>query len=278
MITESLALGRRAVIKWLRNPFAVFGALFQALFWLLLFGNSFNPANALSSSSLGRGSLGILQQTFGGAVNYITYLTPGVIAIVSLTTMSYMGVDVVMDRVDGYLDVIRSYPIPRASIYLGAMSLNMSKAMATAVITFVLAFVVPNGLRLAHGFGALDLLGFLFVFALLSAVFAGLFTGIGIAVKSVDSFFTLANLLTFPIMFTSTALFPVSFFPSWMKPIAQANPVSLASNAARLLIVNGPLSASQASAFAADVSGLVLYGALFAVLGIGMADRALRAR
>ncbi len=278
MISESLALGQRAIAKWLRNPFAVVAALIQAIFWLVLFGNSFNPANALSSSPLGGGSLGLFQQTFGGAVNYITFLTPGVIGIVSLTTMSFMGVDVVMDRMSGYLDTLSTYPIPRTSIYFGAVLQNMAKAMATAVITFVLALVVPNGLRLAGGFGILDLLGVLAVFALLAAVFSGIFTGIAISVKSVDSFFAVVNFLTFPIMFTSTALFPISFFPSWMKPFAQANPVSLASNAARLLIVNGPLSSSRTTAFTGDIAGLVLYGVSFTVVGILMARRALRPR
>ena len=278
MISESLALSRRAVTKWLRNPFAVVAALIQATFWLVLFGNSFNPTNALASSALGGGSLGVFQQAFGGAANYITFLAPGVIGIVSLTTMSFMGVDVVLDRINGYLDTLSTYPIPRTSIYLGAMFQNIAKAMATAAVTFVLALVVPNGLRLVPGFGIVDLFGVFMTFALLSAVFSGLFTGIAISVKSTDSFFALVNFLTFPIMFTSTALFPISFFPSWMKPFAQANPVSLASDAARLLIVNGPLSAAQTSAFTGDVVGLALYGLVFAVLGISMARRALRPR
>jgi ABC-2 type transport system permease protein len=277
LMQESLALAQRAITKWLRNPFAVAAALFQATFWLVLFGNSFNPANALSSPA-GGGSLGLFQQTFGGAANYITFLTPGVIGIVSLTTMSFMGVDVVLDRTSGFLDVVSSYPIPRTSIYLGAMLQNIAKAMATAVLTFVLALFVPNGLRLAGGFGALQLLGVLTVFGLLSAIFSGLFTGIAVSVKSTDSFFGLVNFLTFPIMFTSTALFPIAFFPGWMKPFARANPVSFASEAARLLIVNGPLSAAQASAFWGDIAGLALYGLLFAALGVLMAKRALRPR
>jgi ABC-type Fe3+/spermidine/putrescine transport system ATPase subunit len=61
--------------------------------------------------------------------------------------------------------------------------------------------------------------------SMLRTVFATLFTGI--AIKSTDSFFAVINFLTFPIMFTSTAFFPISFFPGWLKPIAQANPITL---------------------------------------------------
>ena len=276
MISESLAIGGRAVTKWLRNPFAVIAALIQATFWLVLFGNSFNPVNAISSSQLGGGSLGFFQQAFGGATNYITFLTPGVIGIVSLTTMSFMGVDTVLDRMSGYLDTLSTYPIPRSSIYFGAMIQNITKAMGTAVVTFILALFVPNGLRLVAGFSTTDVLGTLLVFTLLSLVFSALFSGIALSVKTTDSFFAFVNFLTFPIMFTSSALFPLSFFPAWMKPFARENPVSLASEATRLLIIHGSLSGAQISSFAGDVAGLLLYGVVFVALGVLMARNALK--
>jgi len=278
MISESITIGGRAITKWLRNPFAVVVSLVQATFWLVLFGNSFNPANAISSTPLGGGSLGVLQQAFGGAVNYITFLTPGVVGIVSLTTMSFMGVDVVLDRINGYTDMLSTYPIPRTSIYFGAMLQNITKAIATAVVTFSLAFFVPNGLRLVHGFSLTDILGVLLTFVLLSTVFSALFSGIAVSVKSTDSFFAVVNFLGLPIWFTSTALFPLSFFPGWLKPFSQANPVSLASEAMRLLIVNGSLSGAQLSAFTGDIVGLAIYGAVFGALGILMAKNALKAR
>ena len=276
MIHESFVIGGRSLTKWVRNPFSVMAAAIQGLFWLALFGNSFNPADAFSSA--GGSSLGVLQQAFGGAPNYITFLTPGVIGIVSLVGMSFMGVDLVFDRVNGYLDMLRTYPIPRTSVYFGGVIQNVAKGMVTAVITFVLALLVPDGLRLAEGFSAVNLAGVFATVALLTAVFSMLFTGIALSVKSTDSFFGAVNLLTFPIMFTSTGFFPLSFFPGWLKPVAQANPITLASDAMRLLIVNGALNASQVQALATDVGGLAVYGITFAVVGILMTRNALRAR
>jgi len=276
MISESLALGKRSLTKWTRNPFAVIVTSLQALFWLALFGNSFNPANAFPSTAAG--SLGPLQQAFGGAATYITFLTPGVISIVALTGMSFMGVDLVFDRINGYLDVLRVFPIPRTSIYFGGVIQNVAKGMVAAPITFVIALLVPNGLKLAQGFGVLNLLGIFATIALLTIVFSTFFTGIAISVKSTDSFFAAVNFLTFPIMFTSTAFFPLSFFPGWLKPIAQVNPVSLASDGMRLLVVNGNLSAAQTSSFIGDLAGLLVFGAMLALLGTMMARNALKAR
>jgi len=276
MIQEILALGKRSLTKWLRNPFSVIAASIQGLFWLALFGNSFNPANALASSA--GGSLGILQQAFAGAPNYITFLTPGVIGIVSLVGMSFMGVDLVFDRINGYLDVLRTFPIPRTSIYFGGVLQNVAKGMVTAAVMFLLALLVPNGLRLAQGFGIANLVGVFAIIALLVAVFSMLFTGIALSVKSTDSFFGAVNLLTFPIMFTSTGFFPLSFFPGWLKLVAQANPITLASDAVRLLIVNVSLSSSQFQTVVGDVTGLAIYGALFALLGVLITRNALKAR
>jgi ABC-2 type transport system permease protein len=276
VISESLALGKRSLTKWTRNPFAVLVTSLQALFWLALFGNSFNPANAFPSTVAG--SLGPLQQAFGGATTYITFLTPGVISIVALTGMSFMGVDLVFDRINGYLDVLRAFPIPRTSIYFGGVIQNVAKGMVAAPITFLIALLVPNGLKLAQGFGVLNLLGIFGTITLLTTVFSTFFTGIAISVKSTDSFFAAVNFLTFPIMFTSTAFFPLSFFPGWLKPIAQVNPVSLASDAMRLLVVNGNLSTAQTSSFIGDWVGLLVFGAMFALLGTMMARNALKAR
>ncbi len=276
MISESLTLATRSLKKWIRNPFAVIVGSIQGIFWLALFGNSFNPANAISSP--GSGSLGILHQAFGGAPNYITYLAPGVIGMVALTTMSFMGVDLVLDKLSGYRGLLSTYPIPSASIYFGGVIQNIVKAMVLAAITFLLALVVPNGMRLANGFSVLNLIGIFAALALLATVFSTLFTGIAIAVRSTDSFFGLVNFLTLPVLFTSTALFPISFFPTWLKPVAQTNPASLASDVPRILIVNGALSASQLSSITWELAGLSIYAVLFAVLGTLLARNALKAR
>jgi ABC-2 type transport system permease protein len=259
MIGESVALATRSLKKWIRNPFAVMVAAIQAIFWLALFGNSFNPANAFASRA-GEGSLGLLQEAFGGASNYITFLTPGVIGIIALTSMSFMGVDLVLDRINGYLGMISTYPIPRTSIYFAGVLQNIVKGMVTGAITFALALIVPNGLRLAQSFGILDLLGLFMTIVLLTSVFATLFTGIAISVKSTDSFF------------------PLSFFPSWLKPAAQVNPISLASESMRLLMNNGALSAAQLSSLTVDLVSLVIFLVFFTVLGSLLARNALKPR
>lgn len=275
--SDTFALTQRSLKKWLRNPFAVMAAGIQGIFWLALFGNSFNLTNVFSSAVGGKSST-FVQQAFGGAPNYITFLAPGVICLVSLMSMSYMGVDMVFDRINGYIDEISSYPINRSSVYFGGVLQNIAKSMVLAPITFALALVVPDGMKLVPRFGIANFIGVFVAITLLVAVFSTLFTALAISVKSADSFFAVVNFVTLPIMFVSTTLFPISFFPAWLKEIAQANPVSLASNAARLLILNKTLSAAQLSSFAGDLLGLGIFLVIFAVLGTFMARNALKAR
>jgi ABC-2 type transport system permease protein len=271
MFSDTLALSGRALRKWARNPFSIVPIAIQAVVWLLLFGNSFNPGGSGSSN------LGLLRYAFDGSPNYITFLTPGIIGMLALTGMTFLGVDFVFDRLNGYLDMLKTSPIPRTSIYFGGVLQNVVKAMIAALIAFVIALAVPNGLRLARGFGIVDLVGVFFAVAMLTGVFSSLFTGISIAAKDSNSFFAIVNFLFFPVAFTSTALFPLSFFPGWLKPVAQANPISLASEAARLIIVHGGLSASQVSSYAFYIGGLASYIVVFAILGIVLARNALKA-
>ena len=274
---DTIALTQRSLKKWMRNPFAVMAGAIQGIFWLALFGNSFNLSNVFASSIGGKTS-SFVQQTFGGAPNYITFLAPGIICLVSLMSMSYMGVDMVFDRINGYIDEVSSYPIRRSSIYFGGVLQNVAKSMVLAPITFVLALLVPDGMKLVPGFGIVNLLGVFFAITLLIGIFSMFFAALAISVKSVDSFFAIVNFLALPITFVSTTLFPASFFPSWLKPIAQGNPISLASSAARLLILNKTLTASQLSSFWGDILGLCAFLLIFTTLGILMARTALKAR
>ena len=45
MFNDTLALTARSLKKWIRNPAAIMPGVFMAVFWLALFGSSFNPVN-----------------------------------------------------------------------------------------------------------------------------------------------------------------------------------------------------------------------------------------
>lgn len=168
MFDETLALTNRALKKWILNPATVLPGLFTAAFYLALFGNSFNPTNLIPSQSggvqippavLAQIKSTILGTTFGGAATYITYLTAGVICLIVVFNMSFGGIDLVLDRQLGYFNTLLTAPIPRAAIYFSGVFQNLVKAMSLALLTFIVALLIPNGLVLTSSFGALELWG-----------------------------------------------------------------------------------------------------------------------
>ncbi len=275
MIDETLVLSARALKKWIRNPAAVVPGLVTSIFYIALFGSSFNPSNLIPS---GVGGGQILQQAFGGAPTYITYLTAGVICLILVFNMAFGGIDLVLDRQLGFLSTLLTAPIPRASIFLSGVMQNLVKAMFLAVLTFLIALVIPNGLELPASFGIADFLGVFLAFALLGLGLSSVFTAIALAVRSIDSLVAIVNFLTLPLIFMSNALFPSTSFPVWLKDVADVNPISKTNEAARLLIVNGNLSGGQLGTFVGDMLYLVGFVVVFGLIGYVAARRALSAQ
>ncbi len=273
MISETLALTFRALKKWVRNPASVMPGLFTAMFYLFLFGNSFNPTALLSQST---GASTSLPTSFGGAPTYITYLTSGVICVILVFNMAFGGIDLVLDRQLGYLNSLLTAPIPRAAIFLSGVAQNLVKVLILAVLTFVVALFIPNGLKLPGSFSIISFLGVFLAFVLLGLGLSFIFTALALTVRSIDSLVAIVNFLTLPIMFMSNTFFPASSFPSWLMDIANVNPVTKANDAARLLIVNGSLSSSQLATYGWDVAYLTVFASLLGMLGYLAARRALR--
>jgi ABC-2 type transport system permease protein len=276
MINETLVLSARALKKWIRNPAAVVPGLVTSIFYIALFGSSFNPTNLIPSGSVGTQT--ILQQSFGGAPTYITYLTAGVICLILVFNMAFGGIDLVLDRQLGFLSTLLTAPIPRAAIFLSGVVQNLVKAMFLAFLTFIIALAIPNGLELPSSFGALDFVGVFLAFALLGLGLSSVFTAIALSVRSIDSLIAIVNFMTLPLIFMSNALFPSTSFPDWLKAIANVNPISKTNEAARLLIINGNLSSSQLSTFTGDMLYLLGFVVVFGLIGYFAARKALSAQ
>ncbi|MGD0478450.1 MAG: ABC transporter permease, partial [Nitrososphaerales archaeon] len=201
MIDETLALTFRALRKWVRNPASIVPGLFMAIFYLVLFGSSFNPANLIPSGS-GQGS-SVLQTVFGGAPTYITYLAPAVICIILVFNMAFGGIDLVLDRQLGYLNSLLTAPVPRAAIYLSGVAQNLVKVLILGMLTFVVALLIPNGLQLPGSFGVVNFVGIFLAFILLGLGLSFVFTALALTVRSIDSLIAIVNFLTLPVMFMS---------------------------------------------------------------------------
>jgi ABC-2 type transport system permease protein len=273
---ETLALTNRALKKWVRNPFTIIPGLATSAFYLTLFGNSFNPTNLVPPGADSAAiKAGILGTTFGGAPTYITYLAAGVICLITVFNMSFGGIDIVLDRQLGYFNTLLTSPIPRAAIYFSGVLQNLAKAMLLAVLTFVIALAIPNGLELPRAFGVLQLIGAFAAFAMLGLGLSCIFTALALAARSIDSLIAVVNFINLPLLFMSNALFPSTSFPGWLKAISNANPISWADEAARILMVSGN-PGSQMGTFVTDMLYLLGFVVAMGALGYLAGARAMK--
>jgi ABC-2 type transport system permease protein len=120
----------------------------------------------------------------------------------------------------------------------------------------------PLGLSIATG-----LPGLLLIFTTLAffdLAWAGLLLAVGMKTRKAETVAAIGNLLAFPILFVSSALFPTSIMPQWAQIASDYNPVSYASNITRDLIQGGLTWNTFASAY--SVIGLMAIATFSATL------------
>jgi len=210
----------RELLHFLRSKVTIFASMVQPLVWLLLVGNMFSRTRALPGFP---------------ASSYLDFMTPGVLAMVSLFGGAFGGMSIIWDRRVGYLSKLLALPISRASIVVGKM---LSVAIRTALqIVIVLAVAFLIGVRSVTGIAGLPLV--IFIAILLTFAFSGISLTVGALVKQPETFWAVVNFLTVPMLFMSSALFPLEFMPSWLRLLGRLNPVTYAIDPIRMLMIEG---------------------------------------
>lgn len=274
MIAETVSLIVRDLKRWYRTPAQIILVFTTPLMWLLLFGQAFNIGRLAQTG----GTDVDLRAIFGGAPDYFSFMAVGQTAFIMLFASFFSGVSILWDRKFGFLSKLQVAPIPRAVIPLSRISSTLVKSMLQATIVLVLAasfVLVPglSGLRFSPSFGIPEVLGLVLFLAMLGIGLAALFVALGLVVRNEETLFGLINLLNFPLMFTSSALIPVSLMPDWLKSIAMYNPITFVVDGMRQLVFHTDVGAEYS--VAVDFLGITVFSGLMVALGAVLARRAL---
>ncbi len=257
----------------------------QPILWLSLFGSAFNPTNLIPKAISGlqipdqvynQISGSILSQTFGGAPNYITYLSSGILCMILLFNSAFSGGSIVWDRRFGFLNKLLAAPIPRTSIFLSKVLSTIFKGMVQAFIIFFFALLIPGGLQLSSSFTALDFVGLFFALFLLALGLSSAFTAVAVRISKWETLIAIVNFINLPMLFVSNALFPITSMPSWLQAVANVNPMTKAIEISRLFVIQGSLAAAQYTSVLYDFTYLGFFAAFFTVLGAIASRVALR--
>lgn len=204
----SLLLARREIVRFLREPSRVVGALATPfVFWLLL-GDGF-------SATFRAGPV-------GENADYATYFFPGVLALTVFFTAIFSTISVIEDRKAGFLQAVLASPVPRFAV-IGGKVLG-GGVLAAAQGVFLLGILAAAGMpvsfvRALAAFGALFLVAVPLV--LLGLVLAFRF-------DSTQGFHAVMNLLLMPAWILSGSVFPIAGAPGWITTVAAVNPLTYA--------------------------------------------------
>jgi ABC-2 type transport system permease protein len=212
--TTIIEVARRTIRKFARSPqLAVVGTIQGAMFLL------------------------IFRYVFGGAIDtggipYVDFLIPGFVVTSVLFAGSGAASGVAEDIEAGFIDRLRSLPIPRSSVMGGRALADTITATWGLAITTAIGFAV--GFRIHSSIGqALSAFGICIVAAY---AFSWVFIYIGLASGTAQAAQGI-SLLVFPLTFVSSAYVPVASMPGWMQPFAEHQPITVMTDACRSLVL-----------------------------------------
>jgi len=242
LLSGTAAIARVELQKLRHDNLDIFTRSVQPLLWLFVFGTALRHARALTA----------------GNVDYRAYIAPGVMAQAALFVAIFFGLAVIWERDLGQLQRLLATPLPRLAIVLG-------KASGAAVRAIVQAIVLLAVLALARihlHWTVQGVVGSIALLALGTAAFASLSMTLASILKTRERFMGIGQLITMPLFFASSALYPLSIMPGWLQALARVNPLTYEVHGMRDLLLGigsgGTLWVDFAvtAAFAAVLAGL----------------------
>jgi ABC-2 type transport system permease protein len=251
--TDGLTLVERQLGQLRQNPGELLASLIFPAVMVMLFGYVFGSA---------------IQVPGGG--NYRQYLMPGLFAMVTFSAVAGVMVRVAKDASRGVMDRFRSMPMARPAVPFGQTGADS--------VTGLLSLAIMVGAGLLVGWqpdrGLVPTAqAFVLMIALRYALsWVGVFAGL--AVKD-DQVADAMVPLFLPLTMVSNAFVPTSRMPSWLRFLANWNPVSSLTAASRELFGNpGAPARNVAWPLAHPVTAVLLWSVALLVIFAPLSLRA----
>jgi ABC-2 type transport system permease protein len=234
-IRQSLAIVDTELRKIARDPTELFSRAAQPVLWLMVFGQVFERVHGIPT----------------GRISYTAFMSPGILAQSILFSAIFYGIAVIWERDLGIVHKMLVSPAYRSSLVMGKAISAGVRGLSQAVIVYAVVFIMRIKLQI----NAASLLGVLAAVLAGSAIFATFSLLIACVVKTRERFLGIGQLLTMPLFFASSAIYPLELMPHWLRIVSRLNPLTYLVDALRGLMIYGGQS----------VYG---FGTDFAVLGV----------
>ncbi|MEZ0163007.1 ABC transporter permease [Streptomyces griseorubens] len=249
LMAQLLILTGRSVRANFTNVKVVVLSMLQPVFMLLLLSEVFGVI-------VDRGHL-------PDGVAYLDFLLPALLVTTGIGPAVASGIGLVRDMDNGAVARLRTLPIHAPLLLFARSFADLLRTTAQLVMLVVVAVVLLDADPAGGPFGltAAILLTCVVVWAM-----TWIFLALGAWLRNSEAMQSAGYLVTFPLMFASSAFVPKERLPDWLQALATVNPLSYAMEANRALALDQPLGTQVWSALGT--------GVLVAVVGSITAVRA----
>jgi ABC-2 type transport system permease protein len=171
---------------------------------------------------------------FGGSikpegVNYREFLIAGIFAQTVIFGATFTGAGLAEDMTKGIIDRFRSLPMARSAVLLGRTSSDIVYNSLSILVMSITGLIVGWRIRT----GTLEAIrGFLLLLLFAYAV-SWIMAYVGLRVSSVEVIQNASFMFIFPMTFIANTFVPSENLPTFLRTIAEWNPVSSLVQAVR---------------------------------------------
>lgn len=219
VVSDAIVMTKRNLLKYIRVPSLLVFSTIQPIMFVLLFAFVFGGAIEIPG------------------INYLDFLMPGIFIQTSLFGSQNTGVGLADDMNKGMIDRFRSLPMSRSAVLAGRTISDSIRNLFVVLLMSLVGYII--GFRFAGSF--FESVGALLLVALFGSAFSWISATIGLAVKDVEVAQTAGFLWVFPLTFASSAFVPVETMPTWLQTFAELNPVTVAIDTVRALVLDQPV-------------------------------------
>jgi ABC-2 type transport system permease protein len=251
LLQQSLTVVWRNLLHIRRMPEMLLDVTIQPVMFVLLFAYVFGGSISVAGSS------------------YREFLLPGIMAQTMIFSAAVVAIGLTNDLAKGIVDRFKSLPMSRKSVLIGRSISSLIHSSIGIVVMALTGLLI--GWRIRDGL-ANGVLGFVLLLLFgFSMIWLGIW--VGSLMRSVEAVNGFMFTVMFPLTFVANTFAPTESMPTWLRVIAEWNPVSALTAACRELWGNG--SPPQASAqlplqhpVVASILWSVAFTAVFAPLAV----------
>ena len=177
---------------------------------------------------------------FGGSIevpgsNYKEFLLPGIMVQTMVFSSATVAIGLTNDLQKGIVDRLKSLPISRSTMLIGRSISSLIHASIGMAVMGVTGLLI--GWRIRNGIVDAVLAFLLLLLFGFAMIWLGIW--VGSLMRTVEAVQGFMFTVMFPLTFVANTFAPTERMPSWLRRLAEWNPVSSLTQACRELWGNG---------------------------------------